>query len=200
MKSALLLFCALVATAADTIEAFGHKWSVPIAADWKLEDSVLHMLVARPQTAPRRPSQFALAETPDWQKVTIEAEVKRLKGSLIFVYAYRDPSHFNYAHLSVDTGTKQPVHNGIFHVYGGDRVRISSEKGPAALPSADEWYKVRLDYEATTGSVNVKVNGNDLPALKGVDLSLGAGKVGLGSFFETALFRNVKISGTPAQP
>ena len=195
-----LVSAALLLQADDTFEAFGHKWSVPIGADWKVEKEdgkdVVHMLVARPQTQPRRPHQFALAaDTPDFQKVTIEAEAKRLGGSLILVYAYKDDAHFNYAHFSVDAPSKQPVHNGIFHVYGGDRVRISNDKGPGSLPSDSEWYKLRLDYDAATGVVEAKVNGQQLPSLRGVDLSLGAGKVGIGSFFEMALFRNVKITG-----
>lgn len=197
---AILLMLPCFAT--DTIDVFNRKWTVPIGNDWKVEQEggpVLRMLVARPQTAPRRPSQFALADTADFSKVTVECEVKRLGGSLIIVYAFNDPAHFNYAHLSVDTGLKQPVHNGIFHVFGGERVRISSQQGPAALPSAEEWYKVRLDWDGGTGLVTVKVNGQELPALRGVDLSLTKGKVGIGSFFETALFRNVKISGTPAR-
>jgi hypothetical protein len=202
MKLALLLSLAAGAFAADSIEAFGYTWTVPFAADWKIEKEegqpVLRMLVARPQREPRRPTQFALAQTPDFQRVTVETEVKRLGGSLIFVYAYRDPAHFNYAHLSVDEGSKQPVHNGIFHVYGGGRVRISSENGPAALPSPDEWYRVRLDYDAATGRVEVAANDKKLPALQAIDLSLGPGKVGIGSFFETALFRNVRITGAPA--
>jgi hypothetical protein len=202
MRLALLLPLAAAAFASDNIEVFGHTWTVPISSDWQIEKEssgpVLRMLVARPQTQPRRPSQFALAQTPDFERVSVEAEVKRLGGSLIIVYAYRDPSHFNYAHLSVDEGTKQPVHNGIFHVYGGDRVRISPERGPAALPSQDEWYKVRLTHDAATGRVEVTVNGEKLPSLQAVDMSLGAGKVGIGSFFETALFRNVRIIGTPA--
>jgi len=48
------------------------------------------------------------------------------------------------AHLSDDTGSTTDVHNGIFHVYGGDRVRISSTEGPATL-TEEKWYKVRLD-------------------------------------------------------
>ena len=204
MRALLLLCAAGLLQAADTVEAFGHKWSVPIGSDWTVEKQdgteVLRMLVARPQTQPRRPSQFALAaDTPEFEKVTLEAEVKRLKGSLILVYAYKDDAHFNYVHLSVDSPMKQPVHNGIFHVYGGDRVRISNATGPGALPSDSEWYRVRLDYDASTGLVEVKVNGQQLPSLRGIDLSLGAGRVGIGSFFETALFRNVKISGTPAK-
>jgi hypothetical protein len=200
MKAALLLFLTLSAYAAGTIEAFGHKWTVFNAADWKLEQEkggpILHLTVKRPQEKPRRPLQFALAETQPFEKVTLEADVKREGGSLILVYAYVDESHFNYAHLSVDAPSKQPVHNGIFHVYGGDRVRISSPKGPGSLPSATEWYKVQLKYDGTTGVVNVLVNGQEFPSLKGVDLSLGAGKVGIGSFFETGSFRNVKITGS----
>lgn len=199
---------ALVATAcllaaagpAETIEAFGYKWSVPKASDWAVEGSgkeqTLRMLVATPQQPspqPRRPLQYALAETPPLADVTLEAEVKRDGGSLILVYAWRGPNHFNYAHLSVDAPSKQPVHNGIFHVYGGDRVRISNEEGPGSLPD-QEWTPVKLIYTARTGEVRVEVRGKLLPSLRGVDLSLSAGRVGLGSFFEKAQFRNVKIT------
>jgi hypothetical protein len=201
----VLLLFGFTAAAANTIDVFGHKWTVPVAADWKVEQEDgkpvlrLHGLGPR-DPKPRRPVQFALAETEPWQKATIECEVRRDGGSLILVYAYRDPAHFNYVHLSVDTAKKQPVHNGIFHVYGGDRVRISSDEGPASLPSDQEWYRVRLDYDGSTGAVKVLVNGKENQSLKAVDMSLGAGKVGIGSFFEKALFRNVKITGTPSAP
>lgn len=187
---------------AETIEAFGRRWTVPVAADWRVDKEggveILRLLVERPQREPRRPIQFALAENAPFLEVTLEAEVKRDGGSLMLVYAYRDATHFNYAHLSEDTAKKEPVHNGIFHVYGGERVRISSEEGPAALPSAEEWYKVRLDYDAATGAVKVAVNGRELPSLKAVDVSLGAGRVGIGSFFNKGAFRGVKITGRPA--
>jgi hypothetical protein len=187
---------------ANTVEAFGYKWKVAAGAEWAVDGSgtsqVLRMLVARPSTQPRRPSQYALAETPPFENVTIEAEVKRDKTSLIFVYAWRDENHFNYAHLSIDSPTKQPVHNGIFHVYGGDRVRISAESGPGSLPSED-WTPVKLTWSAKSGEVRVDVGGNQFDNLHAVDLSLGPGRVGLGSFFETAQFRNVRIKGTPAR-
>jgi hypothetical protein len=60
---------------------------------------------------------------------SVEAEVRRNQSSLIMVYAWQDAAHFNYAHLSVDTAAKQVVHNGMFHVFGGERVRISSLDG-----------------------------------------------------------------------
>lgn len=198
------LFASASLTAADRLEAFGFSWSVPAASDWKVETQgggpVLRMLAPHPpeKDKPRKPTQFALADTPPFEKVSVEAEVKRIAKSLIIVYAYRDDLHFNYAHLSGDSAKEQIVHNGIFHVYGGERVRISRADAPASLPSADEWYRVRLDYDAASGTVDVTVNGQPNTSLHGVDLSLGAGQVGLGSFFDTAMFRNVRIIGRPS--
>jgi hypothetical protein len=132
---------------------------VPIAADWKVDSGELHLLAPRPSTQPRRPSQYALAETPDYARVTLEAEVQRepaalrnRRNSLILVYAWRDENHFNYVHLSQDSAKQAAVHNGVFHVYGGDRVRISPEDGPGTLLE-ERWYKVKLDYDARTGTV-----------------------------------------------
>jgi cyanophycinase len=195
---ALLVACATVA-AAGTISAFGHRWTVPVAADWAVDRQhgaeVLRLVQNRgPLPGPRRPIQFALAEIPDSLRVTFEADVKPLGSSLLIVFAYHDPSHFDYAHLSIDAASKQPVHNGIFHVYGGERVRISSERGPAAFAESRRWYRVRLVYDGGTGRVRVTVDDHPVPALEGVDVSLGAGRVGLGSFDETAEFKNVRMT------
>jgi len=170
------------------------KWNVPFGAEWSYQNGILSMLTARPQESPRYPVQYALLSDGSFEQVSIECELKREGGSMILVYAWRDATHFNYAHLSVDSPEKQIVHNGIFHVYGGERVRISKGIGAGALPSR-EWTKVKLDYDGKSGRVNVTVDGKTYPSLEGVDLSLGAGKVGLGSFFETGEFRNIKITG-----
>ena len=204
---ALLLFASSAPLTADSIRAFGHEWTVPIGDDWKVVSQggveTLQLLVPRPSTKPRRPSQYALAQTDDFVRVTIEAEVRKeplsarnRRTSLIFVYAWKDENHFNYVHLSVDTGRHQPVHNGVFHVYGGDRVRISSIAGPPALTSED-WHRVKVVYDGEQGRVETFVNGQALPALRAVDLSLSAGKVGLGSFFDMGEFRNVRITEEP---
>lgn len=198
---AVILLAAAAVYAANTLSAFGHEWSVPNLSDWKVDNeggsTILHLVTPRgPVPGPRRPIQFALANTPDFEQVTIDADAKPLQRSLIFVFAYRDPAHFDYAHLSTDTGLKQPVHNGIFHVFGGERVRISSQVGPAAFPAIDHWYHVRLVYNGHSGAVNVSVDGKPIPALQAVDRSLTGGKVGLGSFDETGDFKNVKFAGS----
>lgn len=194
----LVLWCS--GCAAGELQAFGYQWTVPVPADWSVVKGdggeVLRLVQHRgPLPGPRRPIQFALAETGNFGRVRMEADVRPLQRSLMIVFAYRDPAHFDYAHLSTDTGSKQTYHNGIFHVYGGERVRISSERGPASFKEAGKWSHVVLNYDASSGRVRVTVDGRAIPALDAVDLSLGPGRVGLGSFDETAEFRNVKISG-----
>ncbi len=196
---AIFVVAATAACAADSLKVFGREWSVRVASDWKIEQEggteILRLAQNRgPLPGPRRPIQFALTDVPDYRTLTVEADVKPLGRSLLIVFAYRDEAHFNYAHLSTDTGAKQPVHNGVFHVYGGERVRISNEVGPASFPENNRWYRVKLTHDATSGALSVTVDGREAPALKAVDLSLGPGKVGLGSFDETAEFKNVQIA------
>lgn len=197
---AALLIVSSFLPAAGTLDAFGHHWTVPAASDWKVEQNggaqILALVVPRgPLPGPRRPIQFALADTPDFEKATLEADVRPLGRSLLFVFADHDPAHFDYAHLSVDTARKEPVHNGVFHVYGGERVRISSDEGPAAFVASGRWYHVRLSFDGTSGTVQVYVDGEQVPAFDAVDLSLRTGRVGVGSFDETGEFKDVKISG-----
>jgi len=196
---AIFVLAATAACAADTLKVFGREWSVRVASDWKVEQDggteVLGLAQNRgPLPGPRRPIQFALTDVPDYRTLTVEADVKPLGRSLLIVFAYRDEAHFNYAHLSTDTGAKQPVHNGVFHVYGGERVRISNGAGPASFPENNRWYRVKLTHDTRTGAVSVTVDGREAAALKAMDLSLGAGKAGLGSFDETAEFKNVRIA------
>lgn len=181
---------------AGKLTAFGMPWAVIDAADWTVEGQTLHLKTARPQQGdPRRPIQFALAETEPLASFTLDVEVRRQtpKGSLILVYAWQKDGYFNYVHLSDDAAAKAEVHNGIFHCYGGDRVRISPKDGPGTLLS-ENWLKVKVRYDAAKGLVDCWVDGQTSPSLKGIDLSLGAGRIGLGSFFNTASFRNFKLT------
>jgi hypothetical protein len=195
-----LLLLSQLLSAADTLSAFGHEWDVVHAGDWKIGvehgSEILELLSSRgPLPGPRRPIQFAVARTIAFHQLNLELDVRPRGRSLMLVFAYRDPAHFDYAHLSTDTGIQQPVHNGIFHVFGGERVRISSQEGPPAFAASNRWYHAVLSYDGSKGLVQVTIDGHEVPALRGVDLSLSSGKIGLGSFDEVGDFRNVKIEG-----
>jgi hypothetical protein len=203
MRTLLIaLACSYAAVAGDTsgekLDAFGHQWLVQHASDWTMETAVLKLLIPGepPPGQPRRPQKFAIAETEPFRRVTVDAEVRRNQRSVIIVYAWQDASHYNYAHISEDAAAKQPVHNGMFHIFGGERVRISALDGPGSLPS-QEWTPVKLFFDGDSGRCYVEVNGKRNPSLDAYDLSLRYGRVGLGSFDETGDFRKVVITGEP---
>ena len=182
------------------IDCFGRHWRGQEAAEWKSEPAaggeVLRLSVARPQEAnPRAPVQYALLEHEPAGCFTLDVEVQgaAASASLIVVYAWKDPLHFNYVHLSTDSAREQPVHNGVFHVYGGDRVRISNDEGPRSLADALKWTPVRIVYDASRGLVETSIDGRKNPSLRAADFSLGAGRIGLGSFFNTGSFRKFEL-------
>jgi hypothetical protein len=202
MKILLGLACvASLLLAVETISVFGEKWDVQSASDWVVGNNLLQLKVSAepPAGQPRRPMKYALLESKPYSKVTVEGEIKRNGRSLIIVYAYQDDSHYDYAHISVDTAVAQNVHNGMFHIFGGERVRMSSLEGPGSLPTQD-WTSVKLVFDGESGHSYVEVNGKRNPSLDAVDLSLRWGRVGIGSFDETGDFRNVKVTGTMREP
>ncbi len=194
---------ALPLHAGETMEAFGLRWTVPVAADWRVEQSeageVLRLRVARPLTQPRRPVQFALAETAEFRQVEFEVEARKeafaerqRRTSLMLVYAWQSPDRFNYVHLSVDAALRAPHHNGVFHVFGGERVRISPLEGPPSLREG-VWHRIRLTFDGGAGKVRVWVDGETSASLSACDESLRHGRVGLGSFFDYGEFRRFRI-------
>ena len=196
MKTLMALAVAMgAAWADDTITALGKTWKVPVASNWKASEGELELVVKHEPGVPRRPKQFAILQEGPFTSVTMEVEVKRNGKSLLLVFGHQDEGHFNYAHISVDDPAKQPVHNGVFHVFGGERVRISPlEGGPGLLPTK-EWTKVKLEWNGKTGKMVVHADGKTSTALQAVDLSLKYGRVGVGSFNETGRFRNLKVRG-----
>jgi hypothetical protein len=197
----VFLLSVVCGAAQDTLDAFGFRWRVQNAKDWAVEGDSLRLLVAGepPPGQPRRPQKYALAETEPFRTVTLEAEVRRDGRSLVLIYAWQDEAHYNYAHISSDPAEKVHVHNGMFHVFGGERVRISLLEGPPSLPR-QEWTPVRLVFDGDSGRCIVEVNGRRNPSLEAVDLSLRFGRVGLGSFDETGSFRKIRIRGKTRPP
>ena len=182
-------------SAGESIQALGYTWTVEQSSDWSVEDGALRLLnkAEPPAGKPRRPTKFALIESKPYHKVTVEAEVKRNGKSVILVYGWQDADHYNYAHISSDEALKVRVHNGMFHVFGGDRLRISVFDGPASLPT-QEWTPVKLVFDGDTGLCYVEVNGKRNPSLEAVDSDLRWGRIGFGSFNETGDIRNLKIT------
>ena len=73
------------------------------------------------------------------------------------------------------------------------------DAAPSVAESPYAWLRLAASLALMTISgVGMYAVAVALPALQAVDMSLGAGKVGIGSFDETGVFKNVTITTTPA--
>jgi hypothetical protein len=186
------------------------RWQMPYPEDWAIlsedHNHYLHMKRARDPAVPRRPIQFALMKGVRVGSFDFRARVRREGRSMIVVFNYADSLHFYYTHLSVDTGSRQPVHNGIFLVNNAPRVRIAGLDAPAALPD-NSWHRIRVLRDAASGRIMVWSDVRDAPVFTVTDRTFTYGQVGIGSFDETGDFDDVELqsddagcSAPPAHP
>jgi len=177
------------------------RYELPYPEDWAVQEEgpihYLHMLRARDAVEPRHPIQFARLKGITVGSFTLEARVRREGLSMAIAFNYVDAVHFYYTHLSVDTGAKAAVHNGIFLVDGVPRRRIAGLEAAAALPDKS-WHKVRLERDVNSGSIKVFVDDEAQPHFSVVDKTFKCGQIGLGSFDETGDYTDVKLSSNDA--
>ena len=107
------------------------------------------------------------------------------------VFGYRDPSHFYYAHLA----KKADEHaNSIFIVDGKPRVSIASERTPGT-DWDDGWHRLRVRREEASGKTEVFLDDLEKPVMRAEDRTFPRGRVGIGSFDDTADFAELRLRG-----
>lgn len=177
------------------------EWEFPHPADWVSEIDYghyyLHMLRPRDPGVPRRPLQFARLRNVNVGSFDLSVRTRREGRSMIIVFNYVDTLHFYYTHVSMDRGTVQPVHNGIFLVDGGPRRRIAGTEAQPALPDT-HWHTIRVVRNAQTGLIEVYSDVQKKPLFSVIDHHFTCGQVGLGSFDETGDFADFKLHSSDA--
>ena len=173
-----------------------NAWQMPHPEDWSIltesGNHFLHMNRNREPGVPRRPLQFALIKGINVGSFKFKARLRRAGKSMIVVFNHSDTLHFYYAHLSADSGAKEPVHNGVFIVDGAPRRRIAGTEAPPALPDS-EWHGVEIDRDAGSGLIQVFMDSQARPLFSVVDHTFNCGQVGIGSFDETGDFDDVML-------
>jgi hypothetical protein len=191
--------------AINFVDGFEHgqldAWQMPHPEDWEIlsenGNHYLHMKRSRDPGVPRRPLQFALPKAANVGSFDFRVRTRRAGKSMIVVFNYVDTLHFYYAHFSADTGSTQPVHNGIFLVNNAPRVRIVGLDAPPALPD-DSWHQIRVSRDAESGQIEVWSDVQSQPIFTVVDRTFTCGQIGIGSFDETGDFDDVELHSDEA--
>lgn len=203
---ALLLAAAVGAQAGQitvkptTSEARGlADWELDGNGSWAVRGGTLVLEKAgEPEGKIRRPAALAILKSEPLTDLTLRLDLRSTAPAdlavrdVLLIVGYQSPTRFYYVHLSAKT---DGVHNGIFLVNDADRRRID-EPNPKAYLTDQAWHQVRLERNPGTGSIAVFFDDHATPVLAATDRTLAWGRVGVGSFDETAEFRNVEVSGT----
>lgn len=174
------------------------QWILDGSGEWSASSGRLLLTKAGvPSGSIRRPAALAILKSQDFQRVTIEVDLKSTapveteRRDLDLVFGYQSPSKFYYVHLA---GVADNVHNGVFLVNDADRRRIDSGKGQPQLRDL-EWHHVKIVRDGTTGQVDVYVDNSPSAVLSANDKTFQTGRVGFGSFDDTGEFRSIWIRG-----
>lgn len=177
-----------------------RDWTLDGSAQWAMRDGLLVLTQAGvPSGAVRRPAGLAVLDSPAFGEVALDLDLKSTapmpdetpRRDVVLVVGYQSPTRFYYAHISA---ARDAVHNGIFVVNDADRRRIDEHS--AVAPLTDQaWHHVRLTRQPTTGRIDVYFDDADTPFMSATDKTLLSGRIGMGSFDDTAEFRQVRVSG-----
>jgi hypothetical protein len=156
---------------------------------------------AASQYAPpvRSPVNIALAEGSDVADFVLDLKVRSTapdtgRRDLCFIFGYRDPTHFYYAHVAKMADAN---HNSIFVVDGVPRASIVETRNQG-VPWDDAWHRVRVVRKAADGLIQVFFDDMAAPIMTAHDARFPHGRIGLGSFDDTGQFDDVQLWGRPA--
>jgi len=145
----------------------------------------------------RKPGAFSLIKDLNYTDFTMTLKGRCLRSvetrgrDIILVFGYQDQTHFYYAHLS---NYHDDVHNSILIVNGQDRKPILTGENIPRLKDK-KFHDIRLRRDTESGLIEVYVDDFEFPIMTAVDKTFIWGRIGMGSFDDTAGFDDVKVVG-----
>lgn len=194
----------------DDFRTGAGRWEPTDTAAWKVIDVGMGKAFSQFKQSTykpphRSPFNFALVKDLIVGDCVLEARVVSTARDyphrdVCLIFGHRDPAHFYYVHF----GQKTDDHaNQIFIVNGADRTKISTKTTDGTKWNND-WHRVRVTRNVATGDIHVYFDDMKDPCMTATDKTFPAGRVGVGSFDDTAdwtdvTVRGVKIAEPPAK-
>jgi len=147
------------------------------------------------EPAYRSPYNLALLATPKLDSFVVEASVMQTgreypHRDLVFVFGFRDPEHYLYAHLA---STADDNAHQVMLVDGAPRRPVTSARTSGVDWGTGEWKPLRVEREASTSSVRVWLGKSAEPELVAEGTAPGDGWIGFGSFDDTGAFTDIRV-------
>lgn len=183
-------------------------------ADWELLDDgwqqlrsgnsmVLGLTKKESSYSPphRSPTHIALLKGHDVTDFQLDLRIQSTHDDydhrdVCLFFGYQGPDEYYYVHL----GKKMdPNCNQIFIVNRADRTKISATTSSGTNWDM-RWHSVQLQRNASAGEIRVFFDDMNKPVMTAKDTTFTNGRIGVGSFDDTANFDNLKLIGKIHSP
>lgn len=182
-------------------------WEILDGANWKLAEidgnAVLSQYGKERSYEPphRSPLHVAILRSPIVGDFDLKVRVRSThedyghRDACLF-FGYQDAEHFYYVHL----GKKADPHcNQIFIVNKKDRAKITTKTTPGTQWD-DKWHTVRIRRRIESGEIAIYWDDEKKPIMTATDKTFAWGRVGVGSFDDTADWDDVELRGVIPAP
>lgn len=180
-------------------------WDFTDADAWKIKtidsNKILSQFKKASSYKPEVRSPYHIALLKDHSLGDFQMDVKVLSThadyghrDVCLFFGYQSPTRFYYVHLGKKT---DPHANQIFIVNDKERTKIST-KTTDGTNWDDQWHNVRIKRDVQSGKIEVYFDDMDEPVMLANDKTFQWGRVGLGSFDDTADFDDLKLGGSIA--
>jgi hypothetical protein len=161
---------------------------------WNAGESALELIGTGAYAPPHRsPASLAILVDLELSDFVLEAELKQTGRNyghrdMCLFFGYVGPARYYYVHLA--PAPDENAHN-VFLVDDAPRRNLAAVFEEGLEWQDGVWHHVRLERRGAV--MRVYVGGADEPTVAASDATIGAGRVGFGSFDDSGMIRNVKI-------
>ncbi len=148
----------------------------------------------------RSPFNIALLADRSFEDFVLEVEIQSTvkpyaHQDLCLFFGYQTPEHFYYVHLAAkpDPIKAESHAHDIFLVKDAPRLAVAKEVSTGIAWGEKLWHSVRIERNASMGTIRVFFNGSKEPIMHGADTTFRSGHLGLGSFDDKGKFRNLRV-------
>jgi hypothetical protein len=159
---------------------------IPVLSQFRKESNY------RPQV--RSPLHQAILKSPQVESFELCTKVRSTHANyghrdVCLFFGYQSPTEFYYVHLGMQT---DPHCNQIFIVNNSERTKITISTN-SGTPWDENWHVVKIVRDAKLGKIDVYFDEFDSPAMTASDRTFTSGRVGIGSFDDTADWSRVEL-------
>jgi hypothetical protein len=190
----------------DDFEKGMQQWQPLDPAQWKIKKTddgqVLSQHEKKSAYKPphRSPTNIALLKDVVVGDMDLTVKVRSTHSDYghrdaCVVFGYQDPAHFYYVHL----GKQADDHaNQIFIVNDAARKKISLTSTQGTNWD-DEWHTIKVSRRPESGKIAIYFDDMEKPVMTAEDKTFAWGRIGVGTFDDTADFDGLEIRGVKVE-